>query len=126
MNLEIDLGLDSLARAETFAALEQAFSTEFDGDEAAQALTVANVIELVNKHGGETVEAVSVDLNWGKIVREADDEFPEVQGILKDRPLFAVFAFDVLQDISIFSAKFSCVSRSQAENLTLAESLLAE
>src|SRR6185437_13544891 len=28
MNLEIDLGLDSLARAEVFAALEQAFSTE--------------------------------------------------------------------------------------------------
>src|SRR6185295_9603465 len=76
MNLEIDLGLDSLARAETFAALEQAFSTEFDGDEAATALTVANVIELVNQHGGESVENVSVDLNWGNIVREADDDLP--------------------------------------------------
>ncbi|MGE3467838.1 MAG: AMP-binding protein, partial [Pyrinomonadaceae bacterium] len=49
MNLEIDLGLDSLARAETFAALEQAFGTEFDGDEAATALTVRGVIDLVNK-----------------------------------------------------------------------------
>jgi long-chain acyl-CoA synthetase len=31
MNLEIDLGLDSLARAETFAAIEHAFGNEFDG-----------------------------------------------------------------------------------------------
>ena len=38
MNLEIDLGLDSLSRAEVFAALEQAFAIEFDGEEAAQGL----------------------------------------------------------------------------------------
>ncbi len=95
MNLEIDLGLDSLARAETFAALEQAFATEFDGDEASQALTVANVIDLVNKHGGETTEAVSVDLNWGKIVCEADDDFPELRSVLANRWFFAAFAFTV-------------------------------
>ncbi len=106
MNLEIDLGLDSLARAETFAALEQAFSTEFNADEAATALTVANVIELVNCHGGETAEAVSVDLNWGKIVREADDDFPEVQGILKNRPLFAAFAFTVYKCFNLFFRVF--------------------
>ncbi|MBK8464491.1 MAG: AMP-binding protein [Chloracidobacterium sp.] len=107
MNLEIDLGLDSLARAETFAALEQAFSTEFVGDEAAQVLTVANVIELVNRHGGETTEAVSVDLNWGKIVREADDDFPEVQGILKDRPVFSIFAFAVYKCFHLFFRVFT-------------------
>ncbi len=49
MNLEIDLGLDSLGRAETFAAIEHAFSTEFSADDAAQALTVADAIELVRK-----------------------------------------------------------------------------
>jgi len=51
MNLEIDLGLDSLARAETFAAIEHAFGREFDGDEAAKALTVREVIELVGQSG---------------------------------------------------------------------------
>jgi long-chain acyl-CoA synthetase len=50
MNLEIDLGLDSLARAEAFAALEHAYGKEFDGDDAARALTVRDVIELVGKH----------------------------------------------------------------------------
>ncbi len=117
MNLEIDLGLDSLARAETFAALEQAFSTEFEGDEAAQALTVANVIELVNKHGGETTEAVSVDLNWGNIVREADDDFPEVQGILKDRPIFAIFAFTIYKCFNLFFRVFMRLEVQGFENL---------
>ena len=118
MNLEIDLGLDSLGRAETFAALEQAFSTEFDGDEAAQALTVANVIELVNKHGGADVENVSVDLNWGKIVREADDDFPEVQGILKNRPIFAAFAWSVYKCFNLFFRLFMRLEVHGMENLT--------
>ncbi|MBK7706493.1 MAG: acyl carrier protein [Acidobacteria bacterium] len=46
MNMEIDLGLDSLARAEVFAALEQAYSTEFRSEKATAALTVADVINL--------------------------------------------------------------------------------
>lgn len=106
MNLEIDLGLDSLARAETFAALEQAFSTEFDGDEAAEALTVASVVELVNKHGGEDVDVVSVDLNWGKIVRETEDDFPEVRAILRDRPVFSALAFTFYKGFNLFCRVF--------------------
>ncbi|HVF29714.1 MAG TPA: AMP-binding protein, partial [Pyrinomonadaceae bacterium] len=47
MNLEIDLGLDSLARAETFAALEMAVGREFEGDDAAKALTVRDLIDLI-------------------------------------------------------------------------------
>ena len=117
MNLEIDLGLDSLARAETFAALEQAFSTEFEGDEAATALTVANVIELVNKHGGKDVDNVSLDLNWGKIVREADDDFPEVRGILQDRPLFSVFTFLVYKVFHLFFRVFMLLDVKGRENL---------
>ncbi len=93
MNLEIDLGLDSLARAETFAALEQAFSTEFKGKEAAQALTVANVIELVQKHVGNDAESVAIDLNWGNIIRNADGDFPEIRSVLSERPVFSRFAF---------------------------------
>jgi long-chain acyl-CoA synthetase len=117
MNLEIDLGLDSLARAETFAALEQAFGTEFEGDEAATALTVGNVIELVNKHGGADVDAVSVDLNWGKIVREADDDFPEVRGVLRDRPVFSVFAFLVYKCFNLFFRVFMLLEVKGKANL---------
>ena len=41
MNLEIDLGLDSLARAEFFAGLEQAFKTEFTAEQVAAAVQLA-------------------------------------------------------------------------------------
>lgn len=117
MNLEIDLGLDSLARAETFAALEQAFGTEFEADEAATALTVANVIDLVNKHGGSELENVSIDLNWGKIVREADDDFPEVRAVLRDRPGFASFAWVVYKCFNAFCRVFMRLEVTGRENL---------
>ena len=120
MNLEIDLGLDSLARAETFAALEQAFSTEFDGDEAAQALTVANVVEMVNQHGGEDVEAAPVNLNWGEIVRNADDDFPEVRDVLRDRPFFSPFAFVVYKSFNLFCRVFMRLEVEGRENLETA------
>ncbi len=114
MNLEIDLGLDSLSRAETFAALEHAFSTEFEGDEASRALTVANVIELVNKHGGETAEIVTTDLNWGTIIREADGDLPEIQPVLKSQPFFGPLAFTVYK---IFFVIFKVFLRLEVRGL---------
>ncbi len=120
MNLEIDLGLDSLARAETFAALEQAFGTEFDGDEAATALTVRGVIELVNEHGGGDAKNVSIDLNWGKIVREADEDMPEIRAVLRDRPVVAAFAFVVMKCFNLFCRAFMRLEVTGKENLETA------
>ncbi|MDQ3129536.1 MAG: AMP-binding protein [Acidobacteriota bacterium] len=119
MNLEIDLGLDSLSRAEVFAALEQGFATEFDGDEAAQALTVADTIRLVQERVGETETAgeISTDLNWGKIVREAQADFPEVQGVLLDRPIFRGFAFGVYKVFNLFCRGFMSLEVSNIEEL---------
>ncbi|MGI8813039.1 MAG: AMP-binding protein [Pyrinomonadaceae bacterium] len=119
MNLELDLGLDSLSRAEVFASLEQAFNTEFDGDEAAQALTVADTIKLVQSRVGEaeTSADITKDLNWGSIVREAEPDFPEVQGILKNRPLFLPFAFVFDKGFNFFSRVFFKLEVNGLENL---------
>jgi long-chain acyl-CoA synthetase len=104
MNLEIDFGLDSLSRAEVFAALEQAFNIEFDADEAANALTVREVIALVEKHTGTGgAELVETDFNWGKIVRESDNAMPEVQGILKSRPFSMGIIYAVFKSFSLLS-----------------------
>lgn len=117
MNLEIDLGLDSLGRAETLAALEQAFGTEFDGDEAAKALTVANVVEMVQSHVGEDADAASLNLNWGEIVRTAEGDFPEVKAVLKPRPLFSVFAFMVYRLFNLFCRVFMMLEVKGREKL---------
>jgi long-chain acyl-CoA synthetase len=110
MNLEIDLGLDSLARAEVFAALESAFETEFTAEQAAGALTVADAIGLLSETplgraaaNGET--AVDAHLNWGKILNETD-ELPEVTPALKHRPLFVTFAFLVYKSFNLFCRAF--------------------
>ncbi|MBX3292354.1 MAG: AMP-binding protein [Acidobacteria bacterium] len=117
MNLEIDLGLDSLARAETFAALEQAFGVEFDGEDAAAAITVNSVVALIEKHTGGEQRDVSVDLNWGKIVRDADEDLPEVRSVLKSRPLFATFAYLVMRGFYVFCKGFMRLEVEGRENL---------
>lgn len=110
MNLEIDLGLDSLARAEVFAALEQAFATEFDGEEAAQALTVADVYALSEKHlphdANDESAIYQTDLNWSKIIAQADADFPEVQPILRDRVAFPALAYLVYNIFHVFCRVF--------------------
>ena len=118
MNLEIDLGLDSLARAESFAALEQAFSTEFAAEEAATALTVGDVIKLVKDHGGETTGDISVDVNWAKIVEKADASVPEIQPVLKNRPLFAPFAWFVYRCFNVVCRVLFRLEVEGLENLT--------
>ena len=119
MSLELDLGLDSLSRAEVFASLEQAFNTDFDGEEAAQALTVADTIKLVQGRVGEAETSVDItkDINWGTIVRDAEPDFPEIQGILKDSPLFLPFAFVVYKGFNLFSRVFFKLEVDGLENL---------
>jgi len=115
MNIEIDLGLDSLERAEVFAALEHAFQAEFTGEQAAATITVANAVELVRttplglsieSQNGSNELALATDLNWSKILSEADGDIPEVRTILRDRPFFAGFAFFVYRCFNLFCRVF--------------------
>ena len=118
MSLEIDFGLDSLSRAEVFAGLEQAFNIEFDGDEAANALTVKEVVALVEiQAGGANTEIVETDFNWGQIVRESDNNMPEVQGILKSRPFGMGLVFVIFKVFNLLAKIFFRMEVSGKENL---------
>ena len=123
MNLEIDLGLDSLARAETFAALEHAFSTEFEADDAGQALTVRDVIDLVKSASSDEDGSTALveDLNWSAIIRTADDEIPELRKALENRPLFAAFAFTVYRSFNLFCRLFMRLEVTGVENIETAQ-----
>ena len=122
MNLEIDLGLDSLARAEVFAALEEAFETEFTAEQAAAAITVQNVVEMVSQTPAGQAAAkndadISADLNWSKIIKEADEDYPEVQAVLKNRPIFVTFAYFVYRSFNLFCRVFMRLEVSGLENI---------
>lgn len=125
MNLEIDLGLDSLARAEVIAALEQAFETEFTAEQAAATLTVRDAVNLVSSTDvGRSLTAESgdalvptADLNWSKIVRTADS-LPEMEAVTKRRPLFEAFSFSVMKSFGfLFCKPFMRLEVSGQENL---------
>ena len=128
MNLEIDLGLDSLGRAEVFAALEQAFATEFSGEEAAQALTVKDLVNLfrvtsLDVQNADNTETLNTELNWSKIIIQTDDSLPEIQPILQKNPFFLPFAFAAYKSFYLFWKLFTRLEVSGIENLrALAES----
>ena len=112
MNLEIDLGLDSLARAELFAALEHAFETEFSADQAAAAITVADVVELAGGTPlGKKLESrrdlsITADLNWSSIIKGAEADFPEVRNVIRKRPFWEAFVYFVYRCFNIFCRVF--------------------
>ena len=130
MNLEIDLGLDSLARAETFAAVEAAFAVDFDADETAQSLTVADVIALVSRHREVSDDTINRDLpdgispssdlavGWSKIVNAAPLDLPEIQPILRNRPIFITFAWSVYRCFNLFCRLFMRLEVDGLENIT--------
>lgn len=102
MNLEIDLRLDSLARAEIIASLEQTFGFEFDSKEITSAFTVGEVIKLVQQSANsESFKgSITTEFNWDKIVKETKkDELPEVRRILRDSLFSSILAFILLKFI---------------------------
>lgn len=108
MNLEIDLGLDSLARAECIVHLEHTLGIEFDPEEVIAAHKVGELIELANANSsGKAVRATSGDdqlaaareteFHWGVVLQSATTSLPEVQQLLKRKPVTALFAHLVLR-----------------------------
>lgn len=127
MNLEIDLGLDSLERAETFAALEMKLGVDFSAEDAARALTVRELIDLAAaaKPSLETIGTTPTsatrsdqqiesrkaqshgdERTWESILKNADDDIPELRRALKNRPAFLTFVFAGYKTFNLFCRLF--------------------
>lgn len=101
MNLEIDLGLDSLARAECIASMEQSLGIEFKPEEATRAHTVGELIELANKIKGKPSNTERAgragEISWHRLLGTASADLAEVQPVLKPKPVMALLAYLVLR-----------------------------
>jgi len=119
MNLEIDLRLDSLARAEILASLEQTFGFEFATEEVTSVYTVGEVIELVQKRANSEnfTGDILTEFNWNKIIKETKDDVPEVRRIIKASPVFSITAFILLKFVYLFSKIFFRLEVEGIENL---------
>jgi long-chain acyl-CoA synthetase len=106
MNLELDLGLDSLARAECISSVEEALGVELDSAALATALTVGDVIALVNgKNCHVSLNAmpappkVAKRADWSQILSRSSDDAPEIEQILKRKPVTALIAYLLLRPV---------------------------
>ena len=112
MNLEIDLGLDSLARAECIAGTEQTLGIEFKPEEVTRLHRVGELIELAKaisrqplppavgtEESGDALAAPA--FSWHHVLSTASFDLPEVQAVLKPKPATALFAYLVLRLVYI-------------------------
>ncbi len=91
-NLELDLGLDSLARVEMLVGLEEIFNVKIPDEAAAECFTVREVIERLRTLRGvpATVGPPSRRRGWGEILTATPT--PEVQALVdaSNRPSAAI------------------------------------
>ena len=107
MNLEIDLGLDSLARTECIAGIEQTLGIEFNSEEVSRAQTVGELIKLANSITGDkelpTKEGASEkrEFAWHDALDSASADSAEEESLRKRKPVTVFFAYLILRLIYI-------------------------
>lgn len=110
MNLEIDLRLDSLARAECFTYVEQALGIEFASEDVAAALTVGELILLASAktcaEGALSLERAAASASesardsdgahWHRVLACTRTDVLELRPLLKRKPVTELLARTVL------------------------------
>ena len=107
MNLELDLGLDSLARAECVVGLEQTLGATFDPERASAALFVRELIDLAKSavaasgtgEGRRGDEGGVTTLNWREILLGGQEDLDELQPILGQNRLMLTIGYLILRPI---------------------------
>lgn len=100
MNFEIDLSLDSLARAECFASVEQMLGIELTPEELSTVQTVGELVQVANARvigKPSTLEAAGTEFHWREVLAETNEKLPEVEQLLKPRPALVLLAYVVLR-----------------------------
>ena len=121
MNLEIDLGLDSLARAECFAGVEQRLGIELTPEEATAAHTVGELIQLSNTKvevGNKGFEPSGKRFRWHDALSKIPEPLPEVKQLLQPRPFVVLLANLVLTLINLAARVFFRMEVKGSEVLT--------
>ena len=109
INLEIDLGLDSLARTECVVSTTAMLEIELKPEELARVQTVGELVQLANsKLEGrpEQLKHGFAEFQWRKILKTEDARFPQLESILKKKPAVELFAFVALKAIYVAARLF--------------------
>ncbi|MCM3903922.1 MAG: AMP-binding protein [Pyrinomonadaceae bacterium] len=104
MNLEIDLGLDSLARAECVVSVEQNLGIELKPEEVSTAQTVGELIQMANAElsgGPRRLAPAGAEFHWQEVLAGPPEELREMEQLLKPKPVLVLFAYVVLRLINL-------------------------
>lgn len=121
LNLEIDLGLDSLARAEALLGVERAIGAEFDPREAAAALTVGELIALAGSQQARGPAPAGPDLSWGDILSRAPADLPELRPLLRPHPVRVMVVTTLLRAVFLAARVLLRLEVSGLEHVTRLE-----
>jgi long-chain acyl-CoA synthetase len=101
MNLELDLGLDSLARAECIVSVERALDAQFAPEAEAEALTVGEVIELAQSSSPaeRLTEQKTSQLDWREILTSLPPDTSDLEPIINRKPVMTAVAYALLRMI---------------------------
>jgi long-chain acyl-CoA synthetase len=127
MNLELDLGLDSLARAECINTIEESLGVVFDDAALATALTVGDVIVLASSANGQSpCESLSPAAStmkssgradWSHILSRSGEDVPEIEQILKRKAATTLIAYLFLRPVYFASRLLLRMDVQGMENL---------
>lgn len=101
-NLEIDLGFDSMDRVELIAELESRCSTQMSQQQAAEILTVKQLIDAVRSAEARSAKADLTDRWWSAILRDrpAIDDL-RLGWLLRKRTIAAPVLFVLLRVLRV-------------------------
>jgi long-chain acyl-CoA synthetase len=109
MNFEIDLGLDSLARAECVASVEQSLGFDLNPEELPAAQTVGELVQLANaklSSGPRPFAPAGAEFHWRDVLARTTEELPEVEQLLRRKPGMVLFAHVVLRFVHLVARLF--------------------
>ena len=104
MHFEIDLGLDSLARTECFASVEQTLGIELDPQELSTVQKVGELVQLATSRlndGSRSRETAGPEFRWQRELAQTAETLPDVEHLLRRKTAVVLFAYLVLRIIRI-------------------------
>ena len=108
MNIELDLGFDSLARVELLGLVETRLGAHIDDKEAARIFTLGELVDAFEKASGpETAfKAAGATRSWKDIFDAASDNSPETHQIFKPRHFLNPAAFFIMRIVWLVARIF--------------------
>jgi len=104
MHFEIDLGLDSLARTECFASVEQSLGIELDPQQLSTVQRVGELVQLAASRlngGARSLGTAGVGFRWQKELAQTPETLPDVEQLLKRKAAVVLFAYLVLRIVRV-------------------------